>query len=82
MQLLNNQDFTESWILRHAAFNRFETKLNTSENASLASLANAIKKIASDEGYDTIAETMHFQRESDAQKIIKISEAVAMLTNE
>lgn len=79
-RLLNNQDFTESWILRHAAFNRFEAKFTDKERAEVTSLAGAVQKIAVDNGFDTIAETMHFQQESDAQKIIKISEAVAMMT--
>lgn len=79
-ELLNNQDFTESFIIRHAAFNRFEAKLDQKAKVELTSLSGAIQKMAKDNGFDTIEATMHFQHESDAQKIIKISEAVSMMT--
>lgn len=82
-RLISNQDFTESWILRHAAFNRFEIKpeMKTSEKTALANLANAMQKFAATKGFDTVAEAMHFQDESEVQKIMKISEGIAMMTN-
>lgn len=81
-KLLNHQDFSESRIVRHAAVNRFEMKLTASESAELGKLASALHKITADGGYDILAEAMHFQKESDIQKLLKISETVAMLTNE
>lgn len=77
--LLNNQDFTESFIIRHATFNRFEMKLTDTQRKEVSSLAGELQKAAADQGFDTIEATMHFQHESDAQRIIKISEAVAMM---
>ena len=37
-----------------------------------------MKKLAASSGIETLAEVMHFQKESDAQQIIKISEALAI----
>lgn len=83
-ELLNNQDFSESWILRHAAVNRFviQPDLSVKERAQLTSMATSVQKIAQDNGYDIVAETMHFTKECDAQKIMKLSEGITMLVND
>lgn len=78
--LISNQEFTESWILRHAAINRFSCKLETKERATLNTLATKVKKLCSDEGFDILAEAVHFTFESDAQKIVKINEVLAQLS--
>ncbi|MEI7478222.1 MAG: hypothetical protein WCJ81_07200 [bacterium] len=40
------QDVKESWILRHAAFNRFACKCDTKEKAKISQLAAKIKTLA------------------------------------
>ncbi|AHB40828.1 hypothetical protein P148_SR1C00001G0010 [candidate division SR1 bacterium RAAC1_SR1_1] len=78
--LLTKQEFTESWILRHAAINRFSCNLDTAERAKLNTFANKVKKLCSDQGFDILAESSHFTFESDAQKIIKLNEVLAQLS--
>ncbi len=80
-RLMAEQDFDESTMLRYAAVNRFETKLNTKERTALTQLAGSLQKIAETEGYDVLAESMNFKQESDAQRLMKISEGITMLTN-
>lgn len=76
--LVTRENFTESWIIRHAAFNNFEMKLSVTEQASLSQLADKIRKVAADNGMEDLAEIVHFQKESDAQQIVKIKEALAI----
>lgn len=78
--LLKNENFSEDFILRHAALSTFEAKLKDPEKAELTSIAAALQKLAVDNGFQTLAETMHFQHEDSAQKIMKVSEAMAIMT--
>lgn len=79
-RLINNQEFTESWILRHAAINRFSCNLDTKERAALNIFATKVKKLCSDEWFDILAEVVNFTFESDAQKIIKVNEVISQLS--
>lgn len=76
--LIKRENFTESWIIRHAAFNNFECNLSVSEQKSLSAIAEKMRKVAKDKGLVWLAEIMHFQKESDAQQIIKIKEGMAI----
>lgn len=75
---MNRQNFNESWILRHAAFNNFECDLSITEQRTLSDIAEKMRKIAKDNGIELLAEIMHFQKESDAQQIAKIKEGMAI----
>lgn len=79
-KLLTDQEFTESWILRHAAINRFSCNLDTTERAKLNVFANKIKKFCVEQWFDILAESAHFTFESDAQKIIKLNEIISQLS--
>lgn len=79
-RLLNNQEFTESWILRHSAINRFSCKVKDADKAKLNTFAGKVKKLCVDSGFDILAESVHFTFESDAQKIIKTDETIKQLS--
>lgn len=79
-RLITNQEFTESWILRHAAINRFSCNLETAERAKLNTFANKVKKLCTDQWFDILAESANFTFESDAQKIIKLNEIISQLS--
>lgn len=78
-RLFAHQDFSESWIVRHAAYNTFEAKLTPQERQKLTQLAAAVKKAAADGHAEDIANNMHLHQESDAQKMIKILESIDKL---
>ena len=78
--LFSNAAFTESRILRNSAVNRFECKLSTSETHQLNSFVLKIQKLCSDNDLDTLAESTHFTNESDAQKIMKISDIIVQIS--
>lgn len=78
--LMQNQEFTESRILRNAAFNHFSCKLNTSEQSDLNSVWSKLKKLCQDNWYDSLAESTHFTAESNAQKIMNYNEVARQLT--
>jgi len=79
-RLINDQEFTESWILRHAAINRFSCKVKDWDRTKLNSFAHKIKDLCSQEWFDILAESVHFTFESDAQKIIKVDEVIKQLS--
>ena len=66
------RDFTESWILRNAAVNRFQCELSVSESNELNDIGAKMKEVCINNGLDTLAESTHFTNESDAQKIMKL----------
>ena len=78
--LLNNRDFTESRILRNAAINRFECKLNVAERNELNWLANNLKTFCNDNWVTVLANATDFTNESDAQKIMKLYEVIGQLS--
>jgi len=80
-ELIKHQEFTESWMMRHAAFNRFECKLTPSERSDLNSIAINLKGIAKTNNLETLLEANDFTNESDAQKIIKLAENVGEMTS-
>ncbi|MEI7562353.1 MAG: hypothetical protein WCJ39_01135 [bacterium] len=77
--LVNNRDFTESRVLRNAAVNRFECKLTTNEKVKLNNFTGKIKKLCLANGLETLAESTDFSQESDAQKIMKVSDIISQL---
>lgn len=78
--LMHNEEFTESRILRNSAFNHFSCKLNTSEQTDLNSVWSKLKKLCQDNWYDSLAESTHFTAESNAQKIMNYNEVARQLT--
>ncbi len=76
--LIEKENFTESWIIRHAAFNNFEAKLSVPEQKTLSAISEKMKKLAETSDLQQLADAMHFQKESDAQQIVKIEEAMAI----
>jgi len=80
-KLLKNRDFSESWILRNAAVNHFECELTTSETNKLNIFGTKIKKICENEGLYSLAESTHFTHESDAQKILKLSDILIQISS-
>lgn len=79
-KLFATLDFSESWILRHSAYNVFEPKYTPKERLNIEKLAQKIKKIASDARARGIVEAMDSNQESDPQKVIKLEEVVMKLT--
>ncbi len=79
-KLLSNKDFTESRSLRHAAFNRYGSGLDVAEQASINTIAGNLKKVAQTNNFETLAEATHFTNETDAQKIMKLTEVARQLT--
>jgi hypothetical protein len=73
-------DISESFILRHAALNNFETKYTPQEGQKIVGVWQQLLKIAEDNDATIVAGAMHFQQESDVQKMFKIRESVQMLT--
>lgn len=77
-ELINKQNFKESWMIRHAAFSNFECDLTITEQKNLSAMCEKMRKIAKDNGAEDLSEIMHFQKESDAQQIAKLKEAMAI----
>ena len=80
-KLIDKQEFTESWIMRHAALNRFEANLTPAEKGDLNSIANKIKEIAKKNNLETLLEAGDFTNESDVQKIMKLTENMGQITS-
>ena len=78
--LMQNQQFTESWILRNAAYNRFECKMNAQERENLNSIANEIKEVCKKNNLETLVSANDFTNESDAQKIVKLTENIGQIS--
>ncbi|HBB04625.1 TPA: hypothetical protein DCZ39_07180 [Patescibacteria group bacterium] len=79
-ELINNRDFTESWILRNAAMNRFQCELSVSETNELNEIGKKTKELCTTNGLDALAESTHFTNESDAQKIMKLSDILRQIS--
>jgi hypothetical protein len=60
--------------------NRFECKLSIPETNSLNKFTLSIKEVCLNNNLETLAESTHFTNESDAQKIMKISDIVLQLS--
>ena len=78
--LMNNQDFSESRVLRHAALNRFQCKLSLSETHKLNEFSIKVREVCRTNGLDNLAESTDFTHESDAQKILKVSDALLQMS--
>jgi hypothetical protein len=79
-KLISNRDFTESWILRHAAFNRFAPGLTAKESSSINTIASELKKLCEDNNFENLAQSTHFTKESDPQKIMKLGQVAKELS--
>ena len=73
-------DFNESRAIRNAAVNRFECKLSTSETSKLNDFTLQVRSICATNNIDTLVESTHFTHESDAQKILKLSDILIQLS--
>lgn len=78
--LIQNQEFTESWILRNSAYNRFECKMNAKEEANLNSVASEVKELCKKNNLDTLVDSNNGTKESHAQIIVKLTENIGQIS--
>ncbi|MBP8017052.1 hypothetical protein KAZ01_03510, partial [Candidatus Gracilibacteria bacterium] len=78
-KLLKSSDFSESYIIRHAALNRFECRLNPDDLNKLGKIVNKIRNFCTENHLEDLADNLDFHEETDAQSIMKVKEVIAIL---
>lgn len=78
--LLNNTAPSENFLIRHAAVANIPMTLISAQRAELISIGQAIGAHATNVWEAVIASKMHFGQETDAQRFVKVDEAINMLT--
>jgi hypothetical protein len=80
-KLISNREFSESWMLRNAAFNRFEPGMNAKESTILNNITSELRKLCETNNFENLAQSTHFTKESDAQKIMKLGQIAKELSS-
>lgn len=77
--ILNSSDFSESFIIRNAALNRFECKLSSNEVFELRKTMNVIKRFCDEKWLTDLSNALGYHDETHAQSLMKMKEIVEIL---